>query len=182
MVRKLLLDDIQIDEREEFKRLYFRYHETFCQFAYRYVKSMYIAEGIVQDVYLKALERHIHLRGVEDISKYMFQSIRNQALDYLKHKKIIQKYEEEIVFQFYSHRINSGKYEVDDTILLNKQFKEKAEEVIEKLPDRTRKIYNMSRQEGLTYQEIADFLGISNKTVELHISKSLRILRKHLEL
>lgn len=163
------------DEEKAFEKLFFKYYEALCRFAFRYVGSMDIAEEFVQEVFAKIWEIRKELTPSVNIRSYLYTATKNQALDYLKHEDVIQKYEQEVELRLYDEV-----YEMEEKFSSKEHFIQAAQNAIEELPDHTRHIYKMSRNDGLTYREIASVLDISIKTVESHISKALRILRDRL--
>lgn len=166
---------IRSGDGEAFEQLFFDYYDALCQFACRYVHTMFIAEGLVQDVLATIWEKRATLPANLNLRTYLFQSVKNKALDYLKHEKVIKKHEQEVVVRLYQ-----DVYETDTESITKEGFIEAVQEAIEDLPEQSRRIYKLSRTKGLTYPEIAKILDVSPKTVEYHISKSLSRLRVRL--
>lgn len=166
---------IKKGDEKAFEKLFFKYYEMLCRFAFRYVGSMDIAEEFVQEVFAKVWEIRNELSSSVNIRSYLYKATKNQALDYLKHEDVIQRYEQEVELRLYD-----DVYEIEEKFSSKEHFVQVAQNAIEELPDHTRHIYKMSRNDGLTYREIANVLDISIKTVESHISKALRILRDRL--
>lgn len=171
---KLVLAVRTGDERA-FEKLFFKYYEPLCHFACRYVYSMHIAEELVQDLFANLWEARAILTTTGNFRSYLYQSVKNQALDHLKHQEIVQKYEEEVEIRLYNQV-----YEQNDEEITKDGFIDAVRLAIEELPQRSRQIYKLSRTDGFTYPEIAEILGTSIKTVEYHISKALSILRERL--
>lgn len=172
---KRLAGAIRAGDEDAFEALFFKYYQPLWRFACGYVDSTAIAEDLVQDVYATIWEKREQLETVGNIRSYLYRAVKNQALDWRKHEAVIEKYEQQIDLQLYDEP-----YETGPSHAAREGFTEAAQNAIENLPDHTRHIYKMSRSEGFTYPEIAHILDISVKTVESHISRALRMLRKRL--
>lgn len=104
----------------------------------------------------------------------MFRSVRNSCLNFIKHQKIEETYK-----AYNEEDRTSGSLSVDDEFV-GSELEIKIREAIDRLPPERRKVFIMSRFEGLKYKEIADKQGISVKTVENQMGKALKFLRKEL--
>ncbi len=103
---------------------------------------------------------------------YLYKSVYHESLNYLKHKKVQRKYMEEAMME-YKHR----QAEVNVT---DEELHRHLKHALGQLPEKCRTVFQLSRFEELKYQEIADKLGISLKTVESHMGKALKLLRLRL--
>ncbi|MCW9707921.1 RNA polymerase sigma-70 factor [Fodinibius salsisoli] len=167
--------EIRTGNKRSFKKLFETYYSPLLQFAYRYVNSRSVAEGVVQDVFLWIWENKQGWEVRGKLKTYLFRAVKHQAIDYLRHERTREKYQQ----QFSEIRTQSISPEIplDDE---ERDFVQAVQELIEELPQRPRMVYKLSRLEGLTYKEIAEVLDVSPKTVESHISRALDYLRKHL--
>ena len=136
---------------------------------------MFIAEEKVQDVLANIWENRRAIPKSVNIRAYLYQAVKNEALDHIKHEEVVRKYEREIEIRFYNEA-NENKTQS----LTKEGFVEAVQQAIEELPEQSQQIYKLSRTDGFTYPEIAQILDVSVKTVEYHISKALRILRDRL--
>ena len=154
---------------------FFTFHEPLCHFAAEYVRSEHIAEEVVQEVFAEVWKKRENLDPNQSVKAYLYQSVKNRALDFQRRHQTEQKY---------LKRATKGsqvKTEEPKISLEGKsEFKIAAQRAIENLPKRGRQIYKLSRKEGLTYREIATVLDISPKTVESQMSRSLKKLRQEL--
>lgn len=138
--------------------------------AVRLVKNSESAEDIVQDCFIKLWEKKDQLEIAGNVTAYLSKMVRNRSLDFLK-KKRLQTSELNEAFQ--------GASENEDH-LVTEDLQTRIDKTIDSLPEKCRQVFVLSRFEELSYQEIADKLEISKKTVEAHISKALKSLRKSL--
>jgi RNA polymerase sigma-70 factor (ECF subfamily) len=157
-----------------FEKLYFKYSKKLYNFAFNIIKNREDAEGLVQNVFMKIWETRSQINTELSFSGYIFRIAKNMLLNQLKktlHEKIYNDY-----------LLTTP----DDTILTVEEeinFLElsmEIERLIKSLPERRREIFLLSRNEGLTYREIAEKLNISINTVNTQISKSLEHIRDHL--
>ncbi len=107
----------------------------------------------------------------------MYQSVRNNCLNYLKHKAIKHEYEKREIDQ--SQR-EIKFYDTHQT-LVEKELQQKLDQAIKALPDRYRNVFELSRFEELSNKEIAKNLGLSVRTVETQIYRALKILKQKLK-
>lgn len=151
------------------------YYDPLLRFAFRYVRSEAIAEGLVQNVFLWIWENRQEWNVEEKLKTYMFRAVKYKAVDYWRHERTRQKYTARFSEErehYISPGVNSKPEE--------SEFIQAVQQAVEELPERPRMVYKLSRLEGLTYREIAEVLEISPKTVETHMSRALDFLRKRL--
>jgi len=161
-------------QRDAFEALFRRHHAPLCGFAYRYVRSREVAEEIVQEVFLDVWERW-NPNAVERYTKaYLFAAVRNAAMSYLRHLGVVERGETETIELFSRPAITA------DGELGAAELAAVLERAIGKLPERCRLVLTLSREQGLTYSEIARLLEISVKTVEMQMGRAYKALRKHL--
>lgn len=153
--------------KKEFQQIFKDYYQMLCRFAYIIVQCKETADEIVQKTFITLWEKRNTLIVKIDLKSYLYISVKNMTFNYLKSLKNRQKYESE-----YIEIID------DEEIKLNDQyFKEKLMWAIAKLPEKYRAVYCMKYMEGLTYEEIANYLEISTNTVDNHIQKALKLLK-----
>ena len=163
------------DKADEFERLYFDNYASLCQSVYRFVKDEDITKDIVQDVFLKYWQKIHELRISESALFYLKKSCVNQALNYLKERE--RRGNRENTF---SKEVNdpAASSERPDSKYEAKELSNAIQQTIDGLPVACRNAFLLSRHEEKSYKEIATLLNISVNTVEKHIGKALKILRK----
>jgi len=132
------------------------------------------AEEIVQEMFFNFWQKKESLEINTSLEAYLFRSVRNACLNYLKHLKIREQYK-----LANNQEIKQKEQEIHDTVVAM-ELEEKIERIINQLPPERQKVFKMSRYEELKYKEIAQKLNISIKTVEVQMSKALKFLRMHL--
>ncbi|MDZ7694015.1 MAG: RNA polymerase sigma-70 factor [Balneolaceae bacterium] len=161
------------DERA-FKQIFLSYYDPLCNFCWRYAKSKAISEDLVQEVFAEMWDHREVLDPSRSIKLYLYQAVKNKALDYLDHQKVVRRYQKDYRSE------NKDVIKQKRLQQENEKFIKAAREAIDSLPHRTQQVYVLHREDGLTYPEIAKVLDVSVKTVEAHISKALDILRYEL--
>lgn len=161
---------------QAFEALFKAYYAPLCHFAYRFVNDTDIAEEIVQEFFYNFWKNKKDAAIKISIKSYLYKSIKNNAIKYLEQLAVRQKYAEKILATVSEQYQPTMAEEMDA-----KELRKIIETALEELPEKTRQIFRMNRMEGLKYQEIADKLSISVKTVEANMSKSLRVLREKLK-
>ena len=157
--------DIEKTFEEAFKSNFKALHA----YAYTIIQDEGMAEEMVQNVFLKLWENRDRMAIHTSLKAYLYRSVYHESLNYLKHKKVQRKYMEEAMVE---HKHNQA--EVDEAA---NELHRHLKEALRQLPEKCRTVFQLSRFEELKYQEIADKLGISLKTVEAHMGKALKLLR-----
>lgn len=166
----------------DFERLYFENYSKLCQSIYRFVSDEEITKDIVQEVFLKYWQKipaspagRNELRINESPKAYLKRACINQALNYLKEKERRENRENIFSKEISISGSNSDrpdmKYSADET-------SKNIQKAIDLLPPACRNAFLLSRHEQKSYKEIASLLHISVNTVEKHIGKALKILRR----
>ncbi len=170
-----LTERVQAGDRDAFARIYRTYFFDLCNFSYRYVKCKAVCEEIVQDLFLYIWKNRKEWNPDGTVRSYLYKSIKNRSLDHLKHKRVQENY----ASNFYEEReIRTSPQENMRLYKSEDRLKKAIHNAIESLPDQRKLIFKMSREDGLTYGEIADVMEISVKTVETQMGRSLKTLRK----
>jgi len=155
--------------------LFRRYHQALCSHAVRFVYSRETAEDLVSEVFCKFWKSRAYESVTTSYRCYLFRSVRNEAYNYLRleFQKLDAIETAEVQESAFGQR--------PDQILLYEEIFHRIEDLVESLPPQCRKVFLLSRFEGKKYQTIAAELGLSIKTVEVHMVKALTIIRKGLK-
>jgi RNA polymerase sigma-70 factor (family 1) len=154
-----------------FDNLYERYSERLYVFAMMLLKNKEDARDVVQDTFLKLWKKRNELTEAKSFKSFVFTISYNIIIDRLRKRLNDQKY-----MAYYRQHFGiemSITANDSDFDFLNQQVKD----IIEKLPTRRKEIYKLSRDKGMSYNEIAKELNISVKTVETHIGLALKFIR-----
>ena len=142
-----------------------------CFFAQKYVKDFDASKEIVQDAFLSLWEKRETIDIERPVKSYLTMIIHNKCTNYLRDNRKFDQYILNI-----ENLLEVPEYEGADSMVEN-ELKVKIDEAIQELPAKCREVFVMNRYENLKYQEIADKLQISVKTVETQMSKALQHMR-----
>lgn len=139
-------------------------------YAYTIVKDDVMAEEMVQQVFYKLWKNRETIAATQSLSAYLYRSVYNESLNYLKHQKVKQAYQTHAA-KTMEHTDNAA-----DKVRL-KELQQRLDEALRELPEQCRTVFQLSRFEELKYLEIAGRLNISVKTVENQMGKALKLMR-----
>jgi RNA polymerase sigma-70 factor (ECF subfamily) len=169
-----LMQEIKADNMFAFDALYRKYSKRLYKFGYSILKSQEEAENLIQDVYLNLWENRYKVEKDSSIKSYLFTIAYNSAIT------IIRKKARESEFIEYLKTLQKISEEPVNMAFEYNELTNKLEEIIKALPQRQKEVYLLHRVEGLKYNEIAERLNISMNTIENHMSRALKTIRKKL--
>jgi RNA polymerase sigma-70 factor, ECF subfamily len=154
--------------------LFKSHFKEMTRFAQRYVKDFETAKEIAQEVFISLWEKRDSIDMSKPVRSYLTTSVYNKSLNYLRDSK---KFDKDILsFE--------GLYPMSDNDtgdkLVAAEIEKKINSAIEELPVKCREVFVLNRYENLKYQQIADKLNLSIKTVEAQMSNALRHMREKL--
>ncbi len=158
-------------DESAFEQVFKTHFKNLHAYAFTILKNEVEAEEIVQQVFFKMWERAEHLSFDGPVAAYLYRSVYNESLNYVKHQKVKNNYRLHV-----AHRMKDQSENITEKVL-NEELAEKIREALSELPAQCRAIFQLSRFESLKYREIADKLNLSVKTVENQMGKALKILR-----
>lgn len=147
-------------------------------YAKEYVIDTDMASNIVQEAFLKLWEQRKNIKVGTVLNAYLYKSVRNICLNYLRHLKVVDKHAgqmNELSLNYDALKDKSAER------LLEAEIMERLQSAIEKMTPQCRNVFVLSRFENKTYKEIAAELGIAEKTVENQMGKALKVARMELK-
>ena len=169
-LRKIRKGDIA-----SFEKLFHSYYKGLFGYAMSLVKKEEFAEEVVQDVFYNIWKNRDSLRITRSWQSYLYRSVYNNSMMILR--KVRREFNlEEGMLSDHLRDSNDPSREME-----YREISDLVAQTLESLPERTRQIFLLNRQEGLKYKEIAEELSISVKTVEDNMGKALKALRNSLE-
>ena len=166
----VLTEALKMGDRHAFEYIYRNYWYRIFLVAYRKTKSKEIAEELVQELFLNLWKKKESLQ-IHQLENYLFTCIKNSILAYFESQSIKSRYiastKTEIANAYHEAEQNISLYEINSA--LNKG--------LDSMPEKTKKVFQMSRFENLSIHEIAAKLKLSEKAVEYHLTKSLKLLK-----
>ena len=161
----------------EFEALFRAHFASLCAFVSRMVGSRAVAEELVQEVFLYLWEHRATWSAHTSVRTYLFTCARNATLNYRRREKLEERatHSDEGTIALFTRT----QLEIEREVALA-EFERAVKRAIAQLPQRCGEVYALSREQYLSYAEIGDVLGISPKTVEVHMGRAFKLLRKHL--
>lgn len=171
---QLLLNALSQGDEIAFKALFMRYFLRVRCFIDRLLQDPPAAEDLAQDIFLKIWQNREEMGDVSNLNAYMYNASRNAVHQYLRHKLVVSRYRETIghTHDDMLSEVNAEHELFADDLLMLISY------TVENMPSQRRTVYNMSRIEGHSNDEIADILSISKRTVENHLTSALADIRK----
>lgn len=148
---------IHIDKKL-FKGLFDQYYKPLCAFGYKYIADAFVVEDMVQEVYGTLWEKRSNFTHEKAVKSFLYTSVRNKCLNHLKHKAVLQKHEESLIYELESESFFTRHVIEEETF--NRLYKE-----IELLPNAAKKVILLALK-GLKNREIAAALEVSENTVK----------------
>ena len=159
---------------EAFSGIFRRYYEPLCFFAGRYLHDIQVAEGIVQDVFVRLWESRETLSIQSSLRSYLYASVRNACLNYIKRENFTVSLDHE--------EPRSDTVVVPPDIQLEStELAEALEKAVNALAPRCRQIFCMAKYDDLSYQEIAEILDVSMNTVKTQLKRALKSLSRSMQ-
>ena len=161
-------------DKEAFRFFFDRYYTDLCNFVNIYIRDSTISEEIVQDIYVYFWEKKRKINIESSVRSYLMRASKNKSLNYIRNEKIKLNIYEKL------SRATEVSEDMPDNILDANQLRKIIDDSVNQLPEKCREVYLLAKSKNMSYKEIAGELGISLKTVENHMGKALKRLRKTL--
>lgn len=162
----------------DFDTIFRKYYRQLFHYAMKFIDSEDDAHNIVQDIFTAVFEKRIFGQPESYLKPYLFNAIRNNCINHLKHKKIVNRHITRAVREIAEMELKY--YETSEKSLIEKETYQKIHAAIDELSDEQREVILLSRFEGLKNKEIAEKLNVPVRTVETRIFRALAALRKKL--
>src|SRR5579872_3035056 len=158
-------------DQSAYTEIFQRYKRILYKHAFRMLEDQDDANDVIQDVFLALWQKRESLIIKGSLAAYLYQSVRNRIFDRITHQKVIARYIASI-----RDFMEAGQW-ITEEELRAKELAAIIETEIAALPRKMREVFELSRQEELSYKEIARKLNISDKTVKQQVHNAVKILR-----
>lgn len=158
-----------------FKQLFEDHYNLICNYLHGQTRDWELAEEVAQKTFVKLWEKREHITLTTSAKSYLFQSAKNTLIDHFRAQKN---------FKTHSDRYSTQIDKVATLTMIEEDpegVKCKLSWAIDQLKPKTKEIFLLNKREGLTYEEIADYLSISKRTVEYNMKNALIKLRELLK-
>ena len=168
------IEKMKAGDRESFNQVFRHYYSPMVRFCIRYVADADIASEIVQDLFVKLWSNREKISFNTSFESYMLTSVRNSAITYINKERA----HNEAHLRVFSEE--SDNTDPSETLQSN-NLEESYRQILKDMPDKRREVFLASRYDGLKYSEIAEKLGISQKTVEAQMTAAIKQLKDGLK-
>lgn len=172
---ELLCQFAECKDIRAFREIY----DRFWPVLYSHAKSMLddtdLASDVVQDVFMRIWDKGRELKDVKSLSGYLYSTVTHKVLDHFDHQKVwekYQKFQQYTILHFSSHSAHEE--------VIAKELKQIIESEVRQLPPKMREAFELSREQELSYKEIASRMGASEETIRKQIHTVLKRLRSRL--
>lgn len=169
------ISDLKSGNHKSYEILFRHFYAPLCNYAYSILRDSDEAEDMTQKVFCKLWEQRESIEIHTSVKSYLYRAVHNDCMNRIKQHSIRTEHNE-----FYAYEKDLTSNEVESAVLAT-ELEQQIETIIENMPPRCREVFRMSRQQQLSYSEIAQTLRISTNTVETQIVKALRMLRTGLK-
>lgn len=174
---------LQEGDEDTYIFLFRKYYAPLCSYARRYVGRKDVAEEIVSETFFNIWQNRAKLEIHLSVKGYLFHAVCNNSLNYLRKLKKEEKLED--YFRCTSSENIGFTITSDDELpsesLILKDLTATIEKAVGSLPSQQQAVFRLKRYDGKKNREIAEIMGLSVKTVEMHLAKALLTLRKRLK-
>ena len=168
---KTLLTEISTGSEKAFSLIYERYFQQIRGYVLKFVKSEEHAEDICQEVFLMIWRSRENLVAINSFKAYIFTVARNQSFNFLKHAAVERSVQDEIS----KTTLQLTNYTEEE--FQTAEYLQYMEMMLAKIPVRSREVFELCRENGNSYHDTAEQLGISNHAVKKHMVRTMKILK-----
>jgi len=166
-----LIEALKSGDSKAYTFLVDTYHHKLCIYAYSLMNDEKAAEDIVQNVFIRTWKKRNRLKSDFEIRSFLYKSVYNEFIDEYRKQKLVVPLEKKYIDALTTMVENEDEHALEAKIKLVKR-------AIQNLPPKCREIFMLSKHDGLTNLEIAEYKQVSIKSVEAHITKAFSILRQ----
>jgi RNA polymerase sigma-70 factor (family 1) len=170
-----LLAKIAEGDQMAFKKIYDTYFSRTYAFSFYVLHSRELAQEVVQEVMLKLWQMGFEVLDIQNLEAYLKMLAKRRAIDVLRRRELEKRIEKEMQSGWEEEH-----NETEQAIVLN-ETRKIIEEGVSLLPHQQRLVYQLCRQSGMKYEEVAERLNIAPGTVQKHMKLALKFLRVYVQ-
>jgi len=158
------------NDHKSFEQFFLVYNTRLIKFCELYVNKKEIAEEIVADVFVTFWNQRIRMLDVENLETYIFISVKNRSLNHLRKHAAVQ------LVQIEDSHSEIVAYSNPEAEIERKELFFKLDQAIDTLPQQCKIIFQLVKEDGMKYKEVAEILNISHKTVQTQVLRAMKKL------
>jgi RNA polymerase sigma-70 factor (ECF subfamily) len=158
-------------KQEAFAELYNRHKGPLYLHAYRMLQDDEEAKDVIQEMFSVIWSKREHLNITTTFENYLYGTVKNRILNFIAHQKVIDKYS-----RYLEHFVDEGIAGHDEQ-MEHRELLAIIQQEIDRLPPKMKKVFELSRYDGLSHKQIAGQLNISDKTVKKQLNNAAKILK-----
>lgn len=166
-----LIQKISQDDSIAFEALYNHYRMDIYRFIYKFIKSPELSDDLCQEIFIRIWESRNNLVVIKSFKPYLYTITKNHTLNFLKRASVDSK-AMGVIYSTFSEKRN----EMEDNLITN-EYLNHLRNILNTLPPQSREVFKLCRQQGHSYDEVAQMLGISRSCVKKHMVRSMRTLK-----
>jgi RNA polymerase sigma-70 factor (family 1) len=160
---------------EAFTKIFYRYYPGVYSVGLHFFHSKELAKELAQEVFIKIWDRRIAFADVKELEAFIYTLTKNLGLNILKRRS------RELLNAYKFARTHDTSENSTEIVIRNNECDTLVNNAVEKLPTQQKRVYQLSRVDGLTHKEIAQRLNVSDRTVNNLLNSALSKLRKNLK-
>lgn len=155
-----------------FEQVFKTYFGPLCNYVNSYIRDWESSREIVQGTFLKIWENKDSININTSVKSYLYSAVRNRMIDQIRSNQKLDAYKNSVTID----EIDENPSDINSYLIREEIMKS-----LDKLKPKMKKIFSLSKIEGLTYGEIAAYMNISKRAVEDNVAKALRLLKDDLQ-
>jgi len=169
-----LIASLKEGDEGAYNYIFTHYWKTLYLQAFAKLQSRDAAEEVVQELFVSLWEKR-NILLINNLTHYLRMALRNKCIDHIRKQVVKEKY-----WNYYKTFLPRQENNTQETISYN-NLVEAVESGMARLPEKTKKIFVLSRLEGKSVTDVAQLIRLSEKSVEYHLTKCLKALKVHLK-
>lgn len=164
------------------KFLFTTFYPRLYGYAIKFVKDDEVAKDLVQECFIRLYERHCALKDIS-LNSMLFTMVRNLCLNYMKHELIMKKHISDTLQKYPGEKLYNEDFEYErSSDMIIEELEHNIETAINNMPEMTKTIFIMSREQKLKKKEISELTGMSLYNVNKHLKLAMAKIKQQLEI
>lgn len=173
-----LIRNIELGNQLALEQLFRMYYDRLFYFAFSILHSRELSEEVLADVFFNIWKNRKGIATIDNLDAYLYASVRNRSLNEIEKNR---KRHNTVSLQEVLSQREPMAYDDPESKMITKEKLKKIQEAIDSLPEQSRLVFKLTREDRLKYKEVSQILGISVKTIDAHLAKALKKISQTLK-